>query len=127
LAAEGVERAASELERGRCKAGTSPEITAQSLVLLLVETLLLRHQPQVFLLSIASSIWALVIVLNLFFLVPINNRLARLESSAAVNKALIDHRKWDALHRLRVAGPDRGDGSVPDCDPIVRSSAELFA
>jgi uncharacterized membrane protein len=76
---------------------------ALGLVLLLVETFLLRHQPQVFLLSIASGLWTLVIVLTLFLLLPINNRLARLESSAELDQALIDHRKWDARHRLRVA------------------------
>jgi uncharacterized membrane protein len=75
---------------------------AFGLVLLLAETFFRRHQPCVFLLGIACGIWVLVIVLTLLFLVPINNRLAHLESSSAFDKALSDHRKWDTLHRLRV-------------------------
>ena len=72
------------------------------LLLLLVETFFLRHQPQVLLVAIASGIWALVIILSLLFLVPINNRLARFENPAAMEKAHSDHRKWDSLHRVRV-------------------------
>lgn len=75
---------------------------ALGLVLLLAETFFRRHQPCVFLLGIASGIWALVIVLTLLFLVPINNRLARMEDSSAFNSARSDHRKWDTLHRFRV-------------------------
>lgn len=75
---------------------------ALGLVLLLVETFFHRHQPHILLLAIADGIWVLVIVLTLLFLVPINNRLARLENSSAFDSALSDHRRWDARHRLRV-------------------------
>src|SRR5215472_17627245 len=47
---------------------------ALGLLLLLIDTFLHRHQSQVLLLALASSIWALVIILTLLFLVPINNR-----------------------------------------------------
>ena len=72
------------------------------LLLLLAETVALRHQPGVVLLSIASGIWVLVIVLTMLFLVPINNQLARLEPGSATVSAQRDHHKWDRLHRLRV-------------------------
>jgi uncharacterized membrane protein len=75
---------------------------ALGLLLLLIDTLLHRHQSQVLLLALASSIWALVIILTLLFLVPINNRLARSETSATIGKAQREHRKWDVMHRARV-------------------------
>jgi uncharacterized membrane protein len=74
------------------------------LLLLLAETVAMRHEPGVVLLSIASGIWALVIVLTVLFLVPINNKLARFEPGSATQKAQRDHHKWDGLHRLRVLG-----------------------
>src|SRR6266702_8054493 len=52
------------------------------LLLLLTETFVSRHQSQVVMLAVASGIWAMVIVLTLLFLVPINNRLARSEPAA---------------------------------------------
>jgi uncharacterized membrane protein len=72
------------------------------LLLLLAETFAMRREPNVLLLSIASGIWALVIVLSVLFLVPINNQLARFEPGSATQKAQRDHRKWDGLHRLRL-------------------------
>lgn len=75
---------------------------ALSLSLLLIETFFRWHQPNALLLALAVGIWMLVIILTLLFLVPINNRLARMESFSAIDEALRNHRKWDALHRLRV-------------------------
>jgi uncharacterized membrane protein len=72
------------------------------LLLLLAETFAMRRAPNVMLLSIASGVWALVIVLSVLFLVPINNQLARVEPGQATESARRDHRKWDRLHRLRV-------------------------
>jgi uncharacterized membrane protein len=71
-------------------------------LLLLTETFVSRHQSHVVMLAVASGIWAVVIILTLLFLVPINNRLARSETSAVTERALRDHRKWDTLHRWRV-------------------------
>src|ERR1700691_1579963 len=73
------------------------------LVLLLAETILLRHQPQFVLLALAVGIWVAVIILTLLFLVPINNRLARPGSDAVPAQALKEHAAWDSMHRLRVA------------------------
>jgi uncharacterized membrane protein len=72
------------------------------LLLLLIETFAFRHQSQVLLLAVASGIWALVIILTLLFLVPINNRLARSQTSTMNDQTQREHRKWDAMHRVRV-------------------------
>lgn len=73
------------------------------LLLLVAEAVLLRHTPAAFLLVAACAIWALVIVFTLIFLVPINNRMARMEISAFEGYAQREHHKWDLRHRLRVA------------------------
>ncbi|MGA8108759.1 MAG: DUF1772 domain-containing protein [Acidobacteriaceae bacterium] len=74
-----------------------------SLLLLLAVTLGHLHRPGVLLLGAASAIWAAVIVLTLLFLVPINNRMAKLDAAAFTEAARRQHRRWDRLHRLRVA------------------------
>jgi uncharacterized membrane protein len=75
---------------------------ALGLLLLLAETFFHWHQPHVLLLAIASGMWVLVIILTLLFLVPINNRLARIEDPLSFDSARSDHHKWDTLHRLRI-------------------------
>ena len=73
------------------------------LLLLIAETILHRHQPQFPLLGAAVAIWVAVIVLTLLFLVPINNRMAQLSPDAPAGDALAQHKKWDSMHRLRIA------------------------
>jgi Domain of unknown function (DUF1772) len=72
-------------------------------LLLLTETFISRHDPHVAMLAAASGIWALVIVMSLLVLVPINNRLAGSETAVVTETAQRDQRKWDTLHRVRVA------------------------
>ena len=72
------------------------------LLLLLAETFVLRHQSHVMMLGLASGLWAMVIILTVLFLVPINNHLARFDNTATTENAQREHRKWDTLHRLRV-------------------------
>jgi uncharacterized membrane protein len=74
-----------------------------SFVLLIAETIVRRHESGAALLAIASVIWAAVIVLTILFLVPINNRLAQLGSTSVAEVARQQHRKWDRMHRYRVA------------------------
>ena len=74
-----------------------------SLLLLLAEAFLFRHQPQLLLLAAAVGIWTLVILLTLLFLVPINNRLAKLSPDVPAGEPLTEHKKWDSMHRARVA------------------------
>ncbi len=76
---------------------------AGSLVLLIGETVIRRHQSGVLLLSGACAIWAGVIVATLLLLVPINNRLAQSDAASMSEAAIDEHRKWDTLHRYRVA------------------------
>ena len=69
---------------------------------LLAVAFLFLHQPGFPLVAAAAAIWAVVIVLTLLFLVPINNRMARLSPDAAAGESLRQHRKWDLMHRVRV-------------------------
>jgi uncharacterized membrane protein len=73
-----------------------------SFLLLILAAIVRRHQAGEILLIAAIGIWASVILLTILFLVPINNRMARLTAETISNEELRDHRKWDALHRLRV-------------------------
>jgi uncharacterized membrane protein len=89
---------------------------AVNLLLLVIETIVrrgeliirrgeasLRHgETSVPLLVTATGIWAAVILLTILFLVPINNRMARLDSDSLPEQARQEHRRWDTLHRLRV-------------------------
>jgi uncharacterized membrane protein len=76
---------------------------ALSLVLLIIEATL-RHSETGFGLLLASAgIWTAVILTTVLFLVPINNRLARLTPNAVVDQALREHKRWDSLHRVRIA------------------------
>lgn len=76
---------------------------AISLLLLLVEALATCHHPGNSLLIAACAIWLAVIVLTLLFLVPINNRMMQLDAQSFPEVAQREHRRWDTLHRLRVA------------------------
>lgn len=74
-----------------------------SLLLLVSETISQWHDSVVLLLGIATGIWVAVIVLSLLCLVPINSRLARMHVDELPESAKQEHRKWDTLHRLRIA------------------------
>ncbi len=74
-----------------------------SLLLLIAEAVLRRGENGYLLLIAAGAIWAAVIVLTILFLVPINNRLARVDPDAVPEPALKEHGRWDAMHRWRVA------------------------
>jgi uncharacterized membrane protein len=76
---------------------------AASLLLLIAEAVMRRHESGLPLLVTASAIWAAVIVLTLLFLVPINNRLAQSGAESISETAHAEHKKWDTLHRFRVA------------------------
>jgi uncharacterized membrane protein len=75
---------------------------AASLLFLIVETTLRRHEANMGLLMIASAIWAAVIVVTLLFLVPINNRLAQIGARSVAAVAQQQHKQWDRMHRYRV-------------------------
>lgn len=73
-----------------------------SLLLLLIEAIVARHEPGNPLLLAACAIWLTVIVLSLLFLVPINNRMMQLDARSFPEEAQREHRKWTILHHLRV-------------------------
>jgi uncharacterized membrane protein len=74
-----------------------------SLLLLIASTMTRLHRPGVILLASATGIWVAAIGLSLYFLVPINNRIAAMRADAFTPAARQEHRKWDTLHRVRVA------------------------
>jgi uncharacterized membrane protein len=76
---------------------------AAGLLLLLSEAIIYRHASGDVLLIAAGTIWAAVIIHTIVVLVPINNRLARLNPDTIPQEAQREHRKWDSLHRFRVA------------------------
>jgi len=76
---------------------------AASLLLLIAEAVVRRHQANMVLVVIAGGIWAAVIVLTVLYLVPINNRLAQLSEHSVAAVARQHHKHWDTMHRYRVA------------------------
>ena len=72
------------------------------LALLALDTYLHRHQTALAALLVAAALWAGAIVLSISALVPINNRIASLNKEAPAPGWERDHRKWDALHRVRI-------------------------
>jgi uncharacterized membrane protein len=75
---------------------------AADLVLLLIVTYLHRHRPGLALLIAAIAIWAVVILLTILFLVPINNRMMRLDPDSFTEAQQREHQRWTTLHHLRV-------------------------
>jgi uncharacterized membrane protein len=75
---------------------------AFSLLLLLLEVFTKRHESGSILLIAASAIWLAVIVLTVLFLVPINNRMMRLDAESFPEQARREHNRWNTLHQLRV-------------------------
>ena len=75
---------------------------AANLLLLVIQTVALRQRAAIPLLVSACTLWAAVIILTIAFLVPINNRLAR-DASMPLEEAHRQHRRWDAMHRARIA------------------------
>lgn len=72
------------------------------LALLALEAFLHRHQTTLAALLTAAAIWVGVIIFTIGMLVPINNRIASLNTAAPAPGWERDHRKWDALHRIRI-------------------------
>jgi uncharacterized membrane protein len=73
-----------------------------SLLLLISETITHRHQSLV-LFGVAIALWSAAIALSLLSLVPINNRMIRMDADELTEGSQRELRKWDALHRVRIA------------------------
>ena len=74
-----------------------------SLLLLVSETITHRHESHVGLLDVAIAFWGAAIALSLLSLVPINNRIVRMDADGFTESAQRELRKWDFLHRVRVS------------------------
>lgn len=70
--------------------------------LLGLELFLHRHQTELVPLLTATLIWIGVIIFTIIALVPINNRIASLNTTAPAANWKQDHKKWDSLHRVRI-------------------------
>jgi uncharacterized membrane protein len=72
------------------------------LALLALESFLHRHRAASVPLLTATLIWAGVIVFTTAVLVPINDRIATVNTAEPTSNWKHDHKKWDSLHRLRI-------------------------
>lgn len=77
------------------------------LALLLILGAAYEHRPVStgpgLLIAIAAALWAATIVFTIAMLVPINNRIAKLNPEQPYPTWLHDRARWDRLHRIRVA------------------------
>ena len=75
---------------------------AGSLLLLVAAAVMRWHNAGDALLIAACAIWVAVSCASVLVLVPINNRIIKLDAKAFPAEAKREHRKWDRLHRVRV-------------------------
>jgi uncharacterized membrane protein len=54
-------------------------------------------------LTLAAGIWTVTIIFTIAMLVPINNRIAKMDPEHPYDCWLQDRRRWDQLHQVRVA------------------------
>jgi hypothetical protein len=77
------------------------------LALLLIAGAVFEHRPissgSGLLLALAATLWAATIVFTITMLVPINNRIARMNTAHPYAGWLQDRARWDRLHQIRVA------------------------
>lgn len=79
---------------------TMPFWYALSLLLLVALAIKERAAPGAWLYGVAGGLMALVVLLTVTLLVPINNRIAKWPATGEVSRELAT--RWDRLHRLRV-------------------------
>jgi uncharacterized membrane protein len=72
------------------------------LALLALDSFLHRHETALPALVTAVVIWTGAIIFSIGVLVPINNRIASLNTAAPAPGWDRAHRRWDALHRIRI-------------------------
>ena len=73
-----------------------------NLLLMIMEGVIHRHDSGLGWLAAAPIVWIAVIVFTLLILVPINNRIAAVDTTAFSEELRLGHTKWDVLHRWRV-------------------------
>ena len=76
------------------------------LALLLILGAAYEHRPissgPGLLITLAAILWAVTIVFTITMLVPINNRIAKMNPQQPYDCWLQDRCRWDKLHRIRV-------------------------
>lgn len=87
---------------GRSLGRAMPVWYGLCLALLALEGYLRRHEVALAALVTAAVIWTRAIVFSIGVLVPINNRIVSVNPAAPAPGWERDHRKWDALHRIRI-------------------------
>ena len=75
---------------------------AASLLLMAFEAVLRFHQPAFPWIAAAAALWIAIILHTLLILLPINNRIAALETSALPAGWRQQHRTWEKHHRVRI-------------------------
>ena len=75
---------------------------AASLFLMAAEAALRFHQPALPWIAAAAALWIAIILHTLLILLPINNRIAALETSALPAGWRQQHRTWDKHHRVGI-------------------------
>jgi Domain of unknown function (DUF1772) len=77
------------------------------LALLLILGATFEHRPissgPGLFLAIAAGLWAVTIIFSIAMLVPINNRIAKIDPEQPYDCWLQDRRRWDQFHQVRVA------------------------
>ncbi|CAB3782368.1 hypothetical protein LMG28614_01431 [Paraburkholderia ultramafica] len=72
------------------------------LVLLVVEAVVHRTGPGFSLLVAASVLWVAAAVFTLTLMLPLNNRLARADSTSSPKQSLLDYKRWSVRHMPRL-------------------------
>jgi uncharacterized membrane protein len=81
---------------------TMPFWYGLSLLLLVAEMVVRRHQPGVTLLGAASAIWVGVIVFTVLLLVPINNRIAKMDSERYASRFFLLCERYSSVRVMVV-------------------------
>jgi uncharacterized membrane protein len=76
---------------------------ALCLILLITEGIVQRHEPGLPWVAGSAMLWAAVIVITVFLLVPINNRIAAMNPDDFSAGLRAQHVRWERLHRGRIA------------------------
>jgi len=72
------------------------------LVLLIVEAVAHRNEPGFSLLVAACVLWVAAAAFTLTLILPLNNRLARADSTSSLKQSLLDFKQWSARHLPRL-------------------------
>ena len=88
----------------------------------MLEAVFRRHDSGVSMLIVSAGIWAAVIVLTLMFLVPINNRMARIDARSWSEEARQQHDLMGPAPSHSHVCAGNGDGLLPSCNPRMRGA-----